>query len=196
MSRHSKQVVVMTEIAILTALGLVFDFLFGLIANTFYPALLPYGGNIGLTMVPIMLISYRRGIGPGLLTGFLVGVIQLIYGGHFLEFFQYILDYPIPFTVLGFAGVFSRGNKNLNRVTITLGATLAGLLRYFSHFLAGVTFWKAYVPEEAFLGIKGFTPFTWSLFYNGLYMIPSIILTVIVLLIMYQTAPNLFNTED
>lgn len=185
------QVVVITEIALMTALGIVLDVIFGL----FQDRLFPYGGSISVAMVPIMVISFRRGIGPGLLTGLLVGLLQLMFGGHILEFFQYILDYPIPFMVVGLAGIFSRGNKHLTPKTVVFGGVLAGLLRYFSHFLAGVTFWRAYVPKEAFLGIKGFNAFSWSLFYNGLYMIPSIILSVALVLLLVQTAPQLFKTE-
>lgn len=183
------QVIILTEIALMTALAVVIDIVFGL----FQDQMFPYGGSINIAMVPIMLMSFRRGIKAGLTTGLLVGIIQIIYGGHVREFYQFIFDYPVAFTVVGLAGVFSKGNKNLSTNTIVVGGTLAGLLRYFSHFLAGVTFWRKYVPEEAFLGIKGFTPFTWSLFYNGLYMIPSIILSVALVLLLLKTAPKLFE---
>lgn len=196
MSKQKNQVMVLTEIAISAALGLVFDVFFGWLQKTLYPGLLPYGGNIGLTMVPIMLLSFRRGIRAGLLAGLLVGLTQMLYDvQHILEIRQYLLDYPIAFMVVGFAGVISQGNKKLNPMTLGLGATLGGLLRYLSHFIAGVTFWRAYVPEEAFLGIKGFTPLTWSIFYNGLYMIPSTILSAVVLIIMFKTAAQLFYPD-
>jgi thiamine transporter len=122
-------------------------------------------------------------------------MIQLIYGGHIVNFFSMILDYPIPYMLVGFAGVFVKDHK-ITRKVLVLGGVFAGLLRYLSHFLAGVTFWRAYVPTEAFMGIKGFNAFTWSVFYNALYMVPSIFLSVQVLLGLYKYASHLLEDEN
>jgi thiamine transporter len=188
---QNKRVLVLAEIAVLTALGIGLDYL----ANITQGSIFPYGGSISIAMVPIMVISFRRGVVAGVTTGLLVGMIQLIYGGHILQFFQMILDYPIPYAVVGFAGVFAATSKKLNQYTIIIGGIFAGLLRYFSHFLAGVTFWRAYVPTEPFLGLEGFNSFTWSIFYNGLYMIPSIIISVALVLALFRYANHLFVTE-
>lgn len=188
---QNKRVQVTVEIAILSALGIGLDYLFGVLTGSLYPN----GGSISLAMVPIMLISYRRGIGAGLVTGGLVGTLQLIFGGHILQFFQMILDYPVPYLLVGFSGIFVSLNRKKDVKNIALGAVVGGLLRYFSHFLAGATFWRSYAPTE-FWGIKGFNPVTYSIFYNGLYMIPSIIFCVIVLVLLLKTTPQLFLDEE
>lgn len=189
---QNQKVLVLAEIAILTALGIVLDYVAGLFQNSIFP----YGGSISIAMVPIMVISYRRGVGAGLITGLLVGTLQLIFGGYILQFFQMILDYPIPYMVVGFAAVLTARGKKLNLSTMIAGGVIAGLLRYFSHFLAGVTFWREYVPTEPFLGIENFNAFTWSLFYNALYMIPSIVVSVALVVVLFLAAPQLFNVNE
>jgi thiamine transporter len=194
--KTNRTVLIIVEIAILSSLSLVLDYL----ANFTTGSLFVSGGSISIAMVPIMLIGFRRGIIAGIASGFIVGVIQVIYGGHILEFFQYIFDYPLAYTVVGLAGVFIYLNKKkINGPTIVLGSIFAGLLRYLSHILAGIIFWSEYVPAEfMFLNnrMTGFNAYTWSIFYNGLYMIPSIIVSSIVLYFLFKYAKQLFIVND
>jgi len=53
---ENNKVLVMAEIAILTALAVGLDFLAGIFFS------LPNGGSVSIAMVPIMLISFRRGV--------------------------------------------------------------------------------------------------------------------------------------
>ncbi len=189
--KTNQETLVIAEISILAALALALDYLAQITTGTIYP----YGGSISIAMVPIMVISFRRGIIAGVTTGLIVGTIQIIWGGHFLQFFQYILDYPVPYAVVGFAGILTTFHKKLSSFQLIMGAIIAGLLRYFSHYLAGVIFWSAYVPEEFKIfgkTLKGFNPHTWSIFYNGLYMIPTIIVSTIVLVALFKYAKQLF----
>ena len=194
--KTNRTVLIIVEIAVLSSLSLVLDYL----ANFTTGSLFVSGGSISIAMVPIMLIGFRRGIIAGIASGFIVGVIQVIYGGHILEFFQYVFDYPLAYTVVGLAGVFIYLNKKkINGPTIVLGSIFAGLLRYLSHILAGIIFWSEYVPAEfMFLNnrMTGFNAYTWSIFYNGLYMIPSIIVSSIVLYFLFKYAKQLFIVND
>lgn len=104
----------LTEIAIFTALAVVLDRL------TLFT--MPQGGSVTLAMLPIFIIAFRRGGAAGLLCGFLVGLIQLIFGGYFLNLFQVALDY-----LLAYAAV--------------------GLARFASHFFSGIIFYGEYAPE-------------------------------------------------
>ena len=194
--KTNRTVLIIVEIAILSSLSLVLDYL----ANFTTGSLFVSGGSISIAMVPIMLIGFRRGIIAGIASGFIVGAIQVIYGGHILEFFQYIFDYPLAYTVVGVACVFIYFNKKkINGFTIVIGAIFAGLLRYISHILAGIFFWSEYVPDEfMFLNkrMTGFNAYTWSFFYNGLYMIPSIIVSSIVLYFLFKYAKQLFIVNE
>ena len=72
---------------------------------------LPYGGSVTLfSQVPMIVISYRYGIKWGAFSGFVMGVIQLLFG---LSNFSYVsgivaylilvfADYVIAFGCLGF----------------------------------------------------------------------------------------------
>lgn len=194
--KTNRTVLIIVEIAVLSSLSLVLDYL----ANFTTGSLFISGGSISIAMVPIMLIGFRRGIIAGIASGFIVGAIQVIYGGHILEFFQYVFDYPLAYTVVGLAGVFIYLNKKkISGPTIILGSIFAGLLRYLSHILAGIIFWSEYVPTEfMFLNnrMTGFNAYTWSIFYNGLYMIPSIIVSSIVLYFLFKYAKQLFIVND
>lgn len=194
--KTNRTVLVIAEISILSALAIVLDYL----AEITQGALFIYGGSISIAMVPIMVISFRRGVIPGLVSGFIVGTIQLMYSGHLLHPVQYLLDYPVPYTLVGLAGITVLINKKKNtNYTLVLGTVIAGLLRYLSHFLSGVVFWSDYVPEsfDSMVGtLKGFNPYTWSAFYNGLYMIPSIIICAILLIVLKKYIKDLYLKDS
>jgi len=192
MKNKDRTVIVMTEISILSALALALDALASATSGFFFPD----GGSIGIAMIPIMVISFRRGIVAGLTSGFIVGMIQVLWGGHFLEFTQYILDYPVAYTVVGLAGIFTYlNNRRLTVLNVIMGSIFAGLMRYLSHFFAGVFFWGEYMQESFdFLSISftGLNVYTYSLVYNGSYMIPTIIINTIVIYVLYKYAKQIF----
>ncbi|QVK18817.1 energy-coupled thiamine transporter ThiT [Mycoplasmatota bacterium] len=189
----NRTVLIITEISILAAFALVLDYLANFTS-------LPNGGSLSIAMVPIMVISFRRGVIPGLATGLIVGVIQVIWSGHAFQFFQFILDYPVPYMLVGLASIFTYLNKRkINYVSLIVGALFAGFARYCSHVLAGVVFWGAYASDHIEIGGKtifGLNVFTYSLLYNGIYMVPTIIVTVVVLVVLYKYAKNIFVSED
>ncbi len=194
--KKNRTVLVIAEISILAAFSLALDYIAGLTTGSIYPN----GGSISIAMVPIMVISFRRGILAGLTTGLIVGIIQVMWNGHVLQFFQFILDYPVPYTVVGLASLFSYFNKRkITSTTLILGAIFAGFMRYLSHYLAGVIFWGEYALEEFNLfgevQLTGFNIYTWSVFYNGLYMIPTIIVSVVVLFVLFKYSKQLFVVE-
>ena len=68
---------------------------------------MPWGGSICLSMLPIFLFSCRWGLVPGLMSGFVLGVLQFMFDGGFALGWQSIIgDYLVAFTVLGLAGLF------------------------------------------------------------------------------------------
>ena len=70
---------------------------------------LPQGGSITLSMLPIFLFCSRWGFGPGMLASFAFSLLQLFLDGAYAWSWQSMLgDYIFAFTVLGFAGLFSK----------------------------------------------------------------------------------------
>ena len=85
------------------------------------------------------------------------------------------LDYILAFSVLGVAGIFSKkGNKG-----ICFGIVLALALRFICHLISGCVIFKELEQFEIFGEIFVNRPFLYSLGYNGFYMLPEIVITVI-----------------
>ena len=106
-----------------------------------------------------------------------------------------IIDYLVAYTLLGFGGTFRKmKNKTL---ALTLGVVLALSLRYLAHIVSGYIFYGAWAEwfftQENFYAIGGWILDTfsgeglaivYSIFYNGLYMIPEIIITAVAAVIV------------
>ena len=68
-----------------------------------------YGGSVCLAMLPILFFAVRWGLGPGLLAGFVFGILQFVFNGGFAFGWQSMIgDYLIAFLALGLAG-FGKG---------------------------------------------------------------------------------------
>ena len=84
---NKKRLLMMVEIAIFAAVGLVLDQLsFKLWAQ---------GGSISFVMVPIMLMAIRWGLTAGLATGLIVGVIQMMFGAFIVHWLLKIMEVVI-----------------------------------------------------------------------------------------------------
>lgn len=174
---------------------------------------LPYGGSITLlSMLPIMVLGYMYGIKWGLLCGTVYGVVQALLGASmssafaglsgFYVFLMALIDYLIAFAVLGTSGMFKGRIKN-HTIAFVGGSIVAGLLRLLAHFSSGVILWGSYA--EWFFGadnmnnafgntvLNNFSgiglAIIYSIVYNGSYMIPEIIITVIGIIIIMKIKP-------
>ena len=140
----------------------------------------PNGGSITFAMFPIILFAVRWGLRPGLMAGFLFGLLQLIFDGAYAWGWQsMLLDYLVAFTPLGLAGLFRGKSWGL------FAGTLAGCLARFSiHYISGVTVYKILAPTE-FLNWTFSSPALYSLVYNGSYMLPNTIITLLISVVLY-----------
>ena len=103
-----------------------------------------------------------------------------------------VIDYFVAYTLLGLGGLF-RGRKN-KTAALVLGVLVALSLRYAAHVVSGYIFYGAWAEwffsQEGWLHgigawlmarVNGRTlALIYSLLYNGLYMIPEIVLTALV----------------
>ena len=113
------------------------------------------------------------------------------YMGIGIAFAIIAIDYLIAYTVLGIGGIFRNAIKS-KVLAIVLGVVVALTLRYFCHVVSGYIFYGAWAEwffsQEGFYAVgekilgrfsgKGLA-LLYSIFYNGLYMIPEIIITAI-----------------
>ncbi len=141
---------------------------------------LPYGGSITFaSMLPIILLSYRNGLGWGFGSAAVYAVIQQLFGLNNLSYMTgvpaiitlILLDYIVAFTALGLAGVFRRCIRSQG-AALAVGSLVACVVRYGCHVISGATIWAGLsVPTTAALG--------YSFIYNATYMLPETIITVL-----------------
>ena len=103
-----------------------------------------------------------------------------------------LIDYLLAYSLLGLGGVFRNRIKN-KTIAIVLGVIVALFARYLCHILSGYIFYGAWAEwfftQDGFYKIGNFVldvfdgkmlSLVYSIFYNGLFMIPEIIITAIV----------------
>ena len=141
---------------------------------------IPAGGSVTIfSQVPMVVISYRYGVKWGIFSGLTMGVIQTILGMNNFYYVKgivaylavFMLDYIIAFGALGLGGMFEKIAKK-QPVSLALGGAVVSVIRFLCHFISGVTVWADYTngAKEVCL---------YSLSYNGGYMLPELIITVI-----------------
>ena len=198
MNKSTRQ---LTEAAMLLALALVLE----VVSKMVIPPL-PFGGQVTLvSMLPVVLISYRHGVRRGLAAGFCYGLMETALGGGTISAaFQpgwfgggvmlgraalmVALDYVLAFTLLGLGGCF----RHLRRrgLGLMLGSITALTARCCAHILSGYILfsgWAAwFFTQEGFPAwgavlVERLSPellgLLYSIVYNGMYMIPETILT-------------------
>ena len=193
-----------TESAMLLAVAIVLE----LVSKMFIPEM-PFGGQITLvSMLPVVLISYRHGVKWGLVAGMTYAFLEMALGaktvaaafqpGYFGDgvmllnaLIMCVLDYLVAFTVLGIGGCF-RNRIQKPGTALLLGSLVALLARYVAHTASGYILFSGWA--EWFFTQDGFPAWgaalvaslspealglCYSVVYNGFYMIPEIILTMI-----------------
>ena len=164
MSKGNFDTRVLAEIAIGVALATVLSYI-----KIFS---MPYGGSVTLgSMVPILLIAFRRDVKVGVVTGVIYGFVQMFLDAWFYSPVGMALDYPIAFGILGIAGLFKKQP--------IIGVVVAMVGRFVSHFISGVVFFGMYAPE-------GMNPVLYSALYNGGYMLPEMIISAILIYLLVQ----------
>jgi len=137
----------------------------------------PQGGSVTAgSMIPIIFFAIRWGLRPGILVGVVYGILQFILGGAIFSVnpLSIFLDYIFAFGALGLGGIF---RKNL--VGIFAGTTIAISVRFIFHFLSGFLVFASYAPE-------GTNPVIYSIIYNGSYLLPELIITLILIGLLYK----------
>lgn len=149
---------------------------------------LPLGGSITLlSMLPIALISIEYGIKWGMTGAFAYSLIQFGFGINDGLFGwglspaalvgSIVLDYILAFSVLGLAGMF----RKKGTFGICAGVAIAVCLRFVCHLLSGAIIFDIWMPD-------GWSnPWIYSLVYNGSYMLPELVFTMIGSVILFKT---------
>lgn len=143
---------------------------------------MPMGGGLTIcSMVPLVLIAFIYGPKWGLSSAFIYSVFQLLFGldnvayatNWQLALLIILFDYIVAYGVIGIAGFFR--DENMSSKQIILASVTVLLLRFVCHFITGAFVWDALWPNEF-----GLSPIVYSLAYNGIYMLPEIVITSLV----------------
>ena len=182
----SKKVRVLVECAILVALATALS-----LVRIFK---MPLGGEVTLaSMLPICVISVRHGLKYGLFSSFVYSLFELLIGitldgllGWGLTPWMLIgcilFDYVIAFTAIGLAGIFRKHGEG----GAYLGITLALFVRFLSHLVSGYVIFKNLEQWELFGAVFQNSPLLYAVCYNGLFMLPELVITVVVVLILMR----------
>ncbi len=199
----------LTESAMLIAVAIVLE----LMSKMFIPEM-PFGGQITLvSMLPVVLISYRHGVRWGLVAGMAYALIEMVIGaktvaaafqpGYFGDgtmifnaIIMCLLDYLLAFTALGLGGAFRNRIRN-SGMALCCGSILALGTRYVCHVASGYILFAGWAEwfftQEGFPAwgaalVESLSPemlgFVYSLVYNGMYMVPEILLTAVVAVLL------------
>lgn len=147
---------------------------------------MPLGGSITLlSMLPIALISIEYGIGWGLTSAFAYSLIQmaldlpavLSWGLSPTAIVGTIaLDYILAFSAIGLSGIFRKKKV----IGICAGVFIALCLRFICHVISGTIIFDIWMPE-------GWSnPFWYSICYNGAFMLPEVIMTIVGTVVLFK----------
>ena len=192
----------LTESAMLLAIAIVLE----LLSKMFIPEQ-PFGGQITLvSMLPVVLIAYRHGVKWGVVASGTYAGLELALGarvvgaaflpGYFGDgamigsaLLMCLLDYLLAFSVLALGGCLRNRVKNPGAALMG-GSIIALACRYLCHILSGYILFAGYAEwyftQEGFPGwgaglVESLSPaalgWVYSIVYNGMYMIPEMVLT-------------------
>ena len=180
---QKQKLLALTECALMLGLATALSFV------KLYQA--PLGGSVTLlSTLPIMFISFRYGVLRGLSCGFIYSLIQLWQGSGNLAYVPttagiigcILLDYVLPFTLLGLAGIFYKkdGSVKAKTVAAVLGVLFAVVLRFACHFLGGAVVWYEITKAGQWNDyVQTVGMWTYSFVYNITYLGPDGALAIV-----------------
>ena len=198
MQNQNIKVIRLVETGLLLALGVILDTFFNL------DGIWAYGGSVTLfSFLPLIMIAYKYGVLWGCLSGVAHGLITMLISGFragglavmvqenegWKKFiFVVLLDYILAFAVIGIAGLAPKFMKS-TAGALSVGAVIGLAARYVVHIVSGYVLFGTYAEWffsqsswgqailEKFHG--NLLMFVYSVIYNGLYMVPEIIITAV-----------------
>ena len=186
MKKNNNIVRIIAEVGIFAAIGFVLDEIQGIAFASVFTA----GGSIGFAMVAVLIIAYRRGWLPAICTGLIMGLLDLITKSYLITFWQVLLDYILPYALVGCAGffkpLFDKSETSGKKILfLCVGAVVGGMLKFLSHFIVGMLVWAPMgyswpIESEAL----------YSFAYNIAFTGPSIILSALVLVVLFKRVPK------
>ena len=194
----------LTESAMMIAISVVLEF-----AGRMIIPPMPFGGHLTLcAMLPMVVLSYRHGVKWGFSAGLAYSIVQMALGagtvtaafqpGYFGDgtmianaVLMCLCDYVLAYSLLGLGGCFRNRIKNKG-MSLMCGSLVALGARYLAHIASGYILFAGWAEwfftQEGFPAwgaelVASLSPnalgFTYSVVYNGMYMIPEMVITAV-----------------
>ncbi len=135
--------------------------------NTLHILQMPNGGSLGVSTLALLMASYHLGWKKGLIVSILSVFAQFLTGPMYTpDLIGFLLDYFIAFSVYGLASIFP------NFGFLFTGVFITNLVRFISSVISGVIVYQ--------------TTLWGSITYQTAYMLPTVIMSMIVLPLLYK----------
>ncbi len=150
---------------------------------------MPQGGSVTfVSLLPLMIFAYIYGVRKGVAAGFVYGILQAVQDPYIIHPAQFLLDYPVAFAMIGFAGLFAGMHAlKLPQLRFTLGTVVAAALRFVSHVLSGVFAFQAYAEST--------NVWVYSLAYNS-FVFVDMALVVVAGIFVFSSPAFVKKTEE
>jgi|GEM_PF-6781490 len=198
-SRKSKIIPLSAREITYVSLSIALSFLLGTIQLLH----MPFGGTVSLEMLPLFYLAFNKGTYLAMIAGGIYGLFVLLLDSKVVHPLQFILDYPLAFSLVGLAGLIKSSKKSI--ISLGGGVLLGSGARALAHIISGVFFFSTtflwsnlpwwlstllkqvysfcnYKFELSSTGEKWLFYILFSTGYNLFYILPSSILCFIFLL--------------
>ena len=194
MTKRNDVVRTMCEVGLFAAIGFILDELQGALAISF-----PAGGSIGIAMIAVLIVAYRRGVFPAIFTGLIMGALDLLSKAYIYHPVQVFLDYIFPYALVGLAGLFKplfdkAEDKKHAILWLIVGTAVGGMAKFLSHYISGVAFFN--YPDDFAWGLNHLNGWLYSFIYNIAFIAPCILLSGGLLVLVYWRAPIVLNAPQ
>ena len=142
--------------------------------NTLPILQMPNGGSLGLSTIALLMASYHLGWKKGLLVAVVSVFAQFVTGPMYTpNLLGFLLDYLIAFSVYGLASLFP------NIKCFYTGVLITNFVRFVCSTISGCIVWQ--------------TALWGSITYNAYYMIPTAILGLVIIPLLYKALEPRLN---
>lgn len=128
---------------------------------------MPNGGSLGVSTIPLLLASYHLGWQKGVVVSVVAVFAQFVTGPMYTpDILGFLLDYLFAFSAYGFAALFP------NFGYVYTGVFVTNFIRFVCSTLSGTIVWG--------VDLWG------SVVYQCTYMVPTLILGMIIIPLLYK----------
>lgn len=151
---------------------------------------MPFGGSVTLAhTLPLIFLSFFRGYKIGGKSALIFSFMKVIFSFHtppspniISYILVIVLDYFIPYFIVGTTSCYSRIFKN-EKYNIILGIIVSEFFRFILSVISGFIIWSGYFNFSSEI-------LSYCVIYNLSYMIPNLIISLVVFAMVYKPIKN------